>query len=310
VLTDERRVQQVLKNLLSNAFKFTEAGSVRLTAGPAPAGLRAHSPRLRAAPAVLALSVSDTGIGIESDKLMVIFEAFQQADGTTSRRYGGTGLGLSISREIASLLGGEIRVISEPGAGSTFTLLLPTAVEPAALPGAAQPVAVPVTLAAGQRPRASLAAPPANTISPPLAPGWSDARHQAGYAAAADLRGRRVLLVDDDVRNVYALTSMLEDRGMEVLSAPDGERGIETLEANPDIELVLMDIMMPGMDGFGAIRAIRRLGSFAELPIIALTAKAMRGDREKTLAAGASDYITKPVDLDQLLDLMRLWLSR
>src|SRR6266542_3334802 len=129
IVTDEHRVEQVLKNLLSNAFKFTERGSVELRAAPAPPGARFASPRLREAPQVIALSVADTGIGISSDKVLEIFEAFQQADGTTSRRYGGTGLGLSISREIARLLGGELQVESEPNRGSVFTLFIPSLIE-------------------------------------------------------------------------------------------------------------------------------------------------------------------------------------
>jgi CheY-like chemotaxis protein len=119
-----------------------------------------------------------------------------------------------------------------------------------------------------------------------------------------------VLLVDDDVRNVYALTSALEDRGVEVLCAEDGRRGIELLRRTPDVDLVLMDIMMPGMDGYLATREIRALDGFRDLPIIALTAKAMPGDRDKSLDAGASGYITKPVDTDELVELLRTWLCR
>jgi two-component system chemotaxis sensor kinase CheA len=210
----------------------------------------------------------------------VIFEAFQQADGTTSRKYGGTGLGLSISREIARLLGGEIQVQSAAGQGTTFTLLLPT-VSPGAMSLTATPERVHQPIVREDRPR-----------------------------VAPDLAGHRVLIVDDDVRNVYALTSALEDHGMEVVCASGGQRGLELLEATPGVELVLMDIMMPGMDGYEAIRAIRSQPQHRELPIIALTAKAMRGDREESLAAGASDYVTKPVHIDQLLDTLRVWIER
>jgi CheY-like chemotaxis protein len=299
IVTDERRMQQVLKNLLSNAFKFTETGSVRLRVAPAPEGtiLTGGQPRSTPDAGLLTFSVVDTGVGIESDKLLVIFEAFQQADGTTSRRYGGTGLGLSISREIARRLGGELRVESEPGRGSTFTLVLPTVAE--AADAAAGPAPSLLTVAVERL----------DTI---------DAEHlggPVGLSAAAGatrgseaLAGRRVLIVDDDMRNVYALTSALEERGMEVVAAEHGQAGIELLQHTPDVDLVLMDIMMPGMDGHETTRVIRRLDQFRELPIIALTAKAMRGDREKSLAAGASDYITKPVDIDQLLEMMRVWL--
>jgi signal transduction histidine kinase/HAMP domain-containing protein len=298
IVTDERRMQQVLKNLLSNAFKFTESGSVRLRVAPAPEGtiLTGGQPRSTPDAGLLTFSVVDTGVGIESDKLLVIFEAFQQADGTTSRRYGGTGLGLSISREIARRLGGELRVESEPGRGSTFTLVLPTVAE--AADAAAGPAPSLLTVAVERL----------DTI---------DAEHLAGPVGltvagatrgSEALAGRRVLIVDDDMRNVYALTSALEERGMEVVAAEHGQAGIELLQHTPDVDLVLMDIMMPGMDGHETTRVIRRLDQFRELPIIALTAKAMRGDREKSLAAGASDYITKPVDIDQLLEMMRVWL--
>jgi HAMP domain-containing protein/signal transduction histidine kinase len=278
--TDEHRVQQILKNLLSNAFKFTDHGSVTLRVSRPGDDVRFASAELVDAPHVVAFSVIDSGIGIKPDQLLVIFEAFQQADGTTSRKYGGTGLGLSISREIARLLGGEIQVTSEPGVGSMFTLLLPTAA----------PFTHTVPSAVDRLPEPLL--------------DRTDAQR------AADLKGHHVLVVDDDVRNVYALTSALEEQGMEVVTAESGQRGIELLQATPGIELVVMDIMMPGMDGYEAMRAIRAIGEFAELPIIALTAKAMRGDREESLAAGASDYITKPVDIEQLLDTLRIWLYR
>jgi signal transduction histidine kinase/HAMP domain-containing protein len=288
VTTDGHRVQQILKNLLSNAFKFTEEGSVTLRIDRAPHGNPFFNPALEATPEVLAFSVVDTGIGIDSDKLLVIFEAFQQAEGTTNRKYGGTGLGLSISREIARLLGGEIQVESEPGKGSTFTLYLPalgTGLEPAS---------------------------PASTVKemPPALAGAADRDEDEDATAYVGLAGTRILIVDDDVRNVYALTSALEDRGIEVVTADNGRRGVEVLRSNPGIDLVLMDIMMPDMDGYETTRAIRKIEGFRELPIIALTAKAMRGDREKSLAAGASDYITKPVEINQLLSLMRLWLDR
>jgi signal transduction histidine kinase/HAMP domain-containing protein len=307
IVTDERRVEQVLKNLLSNAFKFTERGSVELRAALVPAGTRLASPRLRDAPEVLALAVADTGIGISSDKQLEIFEAFQQGDGTTSRRYGGTGLGLSISREIARLLGGEIQVESEPGSGSAFVLLIPAVTGPVD----AEPPAL------GTQP--ALLHPPADGDGSPLLAPKPPAGGAVGTLAAGggerggpdeSLAGKRVLIIDDDVRNVYALTSALEDRGMEALYAADGRTGIAFLERTPGIDLVLMDIMMPGMDGHETTSAIRRLQGFRELPIIALTAKAMRGDREKSLAAGASDYITKPVDIDHLLEMMRMWLYR
>src|SRR6266498_3747200 len=298
IVTDEHRVEQVLKNLLSNAFKFTERGSVELRAAPAPPGARFANPRLREAPQVIALSVADTGIGISSDKVLEIFEAFQQADGTTSRRYGGTGLGLSISREIARLLGGELQVESEPNRGSVFTLFIPSLIE-----------ASPAQRTAGQALSAAGSSGDGDGSWFGLLSQVPASDRRAG-GGDGGLAGKRVLIVDDDVRNVYAITSALEDRGMRALYAPDGRAGIDLLEHEPGIDLVLMDVMMPGMDGHQTTRAIRQLQGFQGLPIIALTAKAMRGDREKSLAAGASDYITKPVDIDQLLDMMRVWLYR
>jgi signal transduction histidine kinase/CheY-like chemotaxis protein/HAMP domain-containing protein len=564
ISTDEQRLQQVLKNLLSNAFKFTESGSVRLSIGRAAADAHFGSDTLARSESVVAFSVIDTGIGIPPDKLRLIFEAFQQAEGSISRRFGGTGLGLSISREIARLLGGEIHVSSTEGEGSSFTLYLPSAgpapvaksttfeelppmplaatrarrrVESAALPDtltddrsdlpAGERVALVMT---GDRALARAAVdvahehgfrcllalrgdaglalvhefmPDAVIVSrdlpqlngeavldhvkrhpetrhlPVYVLGGEEAERDLRHAGAlgcltevptpdllgkvfaelanfldrrtravlvveidererdglgdliggpdvevvgvgsreqaiteldarefdcvvltleledgsgfqlldrikrakrfrdlpvivhtrrelspkdearlkryaeaivvkdvrsperlldetslylhrvearlpaekrqmlerlhmadAVFEGKKVLIVDDDVRNVFALTSVFERRGMEVVFAENGREGIEALKANPDISLVLMDIMMPEMDGYEATRAMREMPEFQRLPIVALTAKAMKGDREKSIASGASDYITKPVDVDQLLSLMRVWLYR
>ena len=279
--TDARRLQQILRNLLSNAVKFTESGEVRLTIGSAEPG-RFAKPTLRRAGAVVSFEVTDTGIGIPADKLKIIFEAFQQADGTTSRRYGGTGLGLSISREIAHLLGGEIQVDSSTGRGSTFTLYLPTlSVDPA-----------------GQ---------PAYRTAPVPAP--ADVDRTAGTDDGA-LTGKRILVVDDDVRNVFALASVLELNGMEVSYADTGDSAMAALDGDPAVDAVLMDVMMPGMDGNETMAAIRSRPEHAELPIVAVTAKAMHGDRERSLSAGASDYVTKPVDVQHLLRVLRERLGR
>ncbi|WP_258573927.1 HAMP domain-containing protein [Actinomadura parmotrematis] len=309
--TDEQRLQQVLRNLLSNAVKFTSEGEVALRVERA-GDIDFTLPALWNTPDVLAFRVVDTGIGVSSDKLQVIFEAFQQADGTTSRRYGGTGLGLSISRNIARLLGGEIQAESTPGEGSVFTLYLPAqfteddgrrraaALDEPAVPvaGGAVDGALPAEVGAGAE------------------HGGDDERVITGLVAEppADfldtaLSGRKVLIVDDDVRNVFALTSVLEGYGMEVLYAEDGQAGIDVLHRNPDIALVLMDVMMPGLDGYATTAAIREMPQFAELPIVVITAKVMKGDREKSLAAGASDYVPKPVDVDHLLEVMRSWLK-
>ncbi len=560
MLTDAKRLQQVLKNLLSNAFKFTAMGGVRLSVSSAVGGWTPDHPVLSQAPTVVAFEVSDTGIGIPHDKQRIIFEAFQQADASTSRKFGGTGLGLAISRELANLLGGEIQLRSTIGAGSTFTLFLPLrytgpstpirALETAAA-HAGSPVLAPASPVAdtvlddretvvpgdttlliveddphyarvlvdlardkGFKVLVALRGEDALTLARQFHPtavsldvflpdmlGWTvlshlkqdphtrhipvqmvtledDRRHglargafgfvtkpttsealraaldrikayaanrrrrllivednpaeqlgirellghddidiltaESGQEALSmldmeefdcvvlDLRlpdmsgfdilerlgreerwrdlpvvvftgrelsadeelqlhtfarsvivkgvesperlldetalflhrvvadlpehkqrmldrlhhsdealvGKTVLVVDDDVRNIFALSSVLERRGMTVLTASTGREAINTLEATPGLAIALMDIMMPEMDGFETIQAIRRNSSFRRLPIIALTAKAMKGDRERCLDAGASDYLAKPVDTEQLLSALRMWLHR
>jgi signal transduction histidine kinase/CheY-like chemotaxis protein/HAMP domain-containing protein len=419
LVTDRQRLRQVLGNLLSNAVKFTQRGGVVLTVDIPRSG-------------VVAFSVTDTGIGIPRDNLETIFGAFQQGDGTMSRRYGGTGLGLSIAREVCSLLGGELTAESEPGRGSTFTLLLPVALPdltedsdppapdlpapglpaPAGEPlpsrerrvlviegnsgglltllahsavsdvaGAGAPVrvetmatvddafaaltsrpfrcvvldlgledsststflerleetpelgAIPVLahtrgapsrlarLRFGSGPLELLPSldelreritlhvstgliPPlaGDVVSPAPAPDTPAAGHE-------DLSGKRVLVVDDDTRNVFAITSALEQYGMIVDQAPDGRAGIEALRREPVPDLVLMDVMMPEMDGYATMTTIRQMPEFEHLPIIAVTARAMPGDRDKSLAAGATDYVTKPVDTDELLVRMKRWLN-
>ena len=346
--TDEQRLLQVLRNLLSNAVKFTDSGAVELVIRPAgaevPVAIREQlleAGSLRDADAdLIAFSVADTGIGIAASKMRVIFEAFKQADGTTSRKYGGTGLGLSISREIARLLGGEIHAQSEPGRGSTFTLYLPlhpselppqgypqlgTPMENGALSGRSddenggrcgdarrrssrtrRPRTGPPRSSggvAGRCPRPSSGPPFRGRRRRPGSPGPSPARRRPCSARGViRFEGEKVLIVDDDIRNVFALTSVLEQHGLSVLYAENGREGIEVLEQHDDVTVVLMDIMMPEMDGYATTTAIRRMPQFAGLPIIALTAKAMKGDREKAIESGASDYVTKPVDPDHLLD--------
>jgi len=539
--TDEKRLQQVVLNLLSNAFKFTAKGEVKLRFGfnDTVAGPRGHS-----APRMLSVAVTDTGIGIPEDKQKLIFEAFQQADGTTSRKYGGTGLGLSISREIANLLGGELRVQSTPGKGSTFTLIVPldgprmlslrhkdaasddlsllatdaanevselddrNTLQPGDkvvliveddptfgrilvdvarsvglkavlstagsgtlaltlqfMPDAitldlgladidgwvlfdllrhdAKTASIPIHVISGAESASGLSEKGAASVM--LKPvgqeelshvfatikeqphrnhcnvllvdadkkrrltiaeairngltsvtvldsfpvdtdemamkqfshivfsiGMSTADDNAALAALAnqsrrvrdttvifaagaeiptldgnlsvledlnratnvsqlaqflklpstagvaeqeqtpaqDLAGTKVLIVDDDIRNIYSLTSLLETCGIEVLHAEGGREGIEILERNTDVHVALVDIMMPEMDGYETIGEIRNRAPLAHIPLIAVTAKAMKGDRQKCLDAGASDYIAKPVDLDLLLALLRVWTGR
>ncbi|WP_239088924.1 HAMP domain-containing protein [Sphaerimonospora thailandensis] len=488
LLTDEQRLRQVLRNLLSNAVKFTREGSVGLRIERATGQVHLAG---AVGQEIIAFHVTDTGIGIAPESLPHIFDAFQQADGTTSRKYGGTGLGLSICREIAGLLGGEITAASALGEGSTFTLYLPVAhlttplgtpllgtplletppletpLGPSAAP--APPYAPAPERPAPERPRPERPRPERN---PPVVPvperpaiegpsaeesavepadgqarrllvleprpngllsmlaqsaaadladtcgpvqvttakdpadALSALRHDRHHCVVLDLgmphdaaavflrrldeepalrtlpvlahhsrrlsrpqedllrgrartqslerlpsldelreritlhlsaarpgdvpplvqpgtyygaavtqerdtklAGRKVLIVDDDVRNVFALTTILELHGMQVLYAENGRKGIEVLTRDDDIDLVLMDIMMPEMDGYEATAAIRAMPRFDDLPVIAVTAKAMRGDREKTLSAGASDYVTKPVDAGELVECIQRWLG-
>jgi HAMP domain-containing protein/signal transduction histidine kinase/CheY-like chemotaxis protein len=423
--TDEKRLQQVVLNLLSNAFKFTAQGGVTLRVRAAIHGWSANHPVLRDSEQALEISVSDTGIGIPADKQKLIFEAFQQADGTTSRKYGGTGLGLSISREIARLLGGELQVRSVSGEGSTFTLYVPMnapdgmpALEVTEPDGASAITYVPLddraildgqpfvliveddptfagillelahqtglqavisTAGSGTIAMVRKMKPSAITLDLGLSDidgfvlldllrhdpdtaripvyvisGAEQAAHALKLGAAgvtekpadqdelvglfgkiaADsaspsirrakarkldrsrrerlpgLTGSRVLIVDDDIRNIYSLTSVLEAQGAEVLHAESGADGIAILERVDAIDVALIDIMMPDMDGYETIRRIRANDRTAKTPLVAVTAKAMKGDRQKCLDAGASDYISKPVDIDLLLALLRVWISR
>jgi HAMP domain-containing protein/CheY-like chemotaxis protein/signal transduction histidine kinase len=564
LVTDSKRLQQVLKNLLSNAFKFTEVGGVRLTVSPAKSGWSEDHPILSKAASVVAFEVADTGIGIPYEKQKIIFEAFQQADAGTSRKYGGTGLGLAISRELASLLGGEIQLRSAPGRGSTFVLYLPQTYAGPATPGAVRESAPASAVSQVQSSAASVpervmekivddrdnleageavlliveddphyarvladlsrdqgfkvlvamngadALALAREFHPtavsldvflPDMLGWTvlnhlkqdpltrhipvqmltldqDRHHGLARGAFAfvtkpttseglekalarikeystprkkrllvvednpaeqlsirellafddidvtvsasgedairavneqsfdcvvlDLRlpdisgfdvlerfrdnpslsdlpvvvftgkelsseedarlhalarsvvvkgvesperlldetalflhrvvadlpaekqrmldrlhrsddaliGKKVLVVDDDVRNIFALSSVIERRGMSVITAGNGREAIAKLESTPDVAIVLMDIMMPEMDGYETMQVIRQNSSFRRLPIIALTAKAMQGDREKCLEAGASEYLAKPVNTEQLLSSLRIWLHR
>jgi HAMP domain-containing protein/CheY-like chemotaxis protein/signal transduction histidine kinase len=557
VTTDSKRLQQVLKNLLSNAFKFTAQGGVRLNVSAAVGGWTASHPILSQASQVVAFEVSDTGIGIPLEKQKIIFEAFQQADASTSRKYGGTGLGLAISRELATLLGGEIHLRSAPGSGSSFTLYLPIKYMGATTaPRSAAPSAMPAPQVSIERnveqiPDDRLDIQPGDAIllvveddphyarilidlardkgfrvllamrgddaldlakqyqptavsldvflpdmlgwnvlsqlkqnpltrhipvqivtldedrqhglargafsfvtKPTSREGISEAlgkikdfsrprrrrllvvednraeqmsirellghddieiinagtgrealdvlRHDACDCVVLDLRlpdmsgfevlesmrneealadvpvvvftgrelsanedaqlhtmarsivvkgvesperlldetalflhrvfsdlpvekqrmlerlnssdedlvGRTALLVDDDARNIFALSSALERRGMQVLTATTGREAIELIDQTPELAIVLMDIMMPEMDGYQTIETIRGNPAYRRLPIIALTAKAMKGDREKCLEAGASDYLAKPVNTEQLLSALRMWLHR
>ncbi len=440
VLTDDSRLRQVLRNLLSNAVKFTSTGGIELHI--APVGIEELPPSMRTNGAAVAFRVVDTGIGIAEHQLESIFGAFQQADGTTSRKYGGTGLGLSISREIAQLLGGHLTAESTLGEGSTFTFYLPVArpdfaVRPApgsesAAESGAELVQEPphrthrrllvvegrqrglltlvaesaagdladsrdfgvvtadvevVTAAGTEEAAAALATDAyhcvvldldlregtsftfldavqgdsalrtvpilvhnsrrldheqeqllrtrAETLSLEVLSGLDELRERIALHLSAEepgavlplvhpgekpapvhsqdvditLHGRTVLIVDDDPRNVYALTGILELHGLQVLHAEDGRKGVERVTTQPGIDLVLMDIMMPEMDGYTATATIRAMPEHARLPIVAVTAKAMPGDREKSIASGANDYVTKPVDTDELIAVLKRHLT-
>ena len=462
--TDPQRLQQILNNLLSNAFKFTEKGKVEFRAAPVTFGWNRES--LTAADGVVALSVTDTGIGIPHEMQRSIFEAFAQGDGTTSRKYGGTGLGLSICRELVGLLGGEITLKSEPSKGSVFTVFLPAGhlptprrraadedgngeVAPAPAPAAiseaavaeslvlagaetapggaagtggasatatrrrkADPIVLPeesvgmkrvlvvdddpvqrqhivamvgpmqaeaVAVATGEDALAVLKERRFDSVvidlGLPGLSGWEVIDHIRGTASlrstplivytARDLTrkeelrlgratrsivikevrsperlreeiertlaepdseavvkstngngqpdpslsGKKVLVVDDDIRNIFALTAMLERQGMVVISVDNGKDAIRIAQEDGDIDIALVDVMMPEMDGYVTMRHMRELPSFKNQPIVALTAKAMKGDREKCIEAGASDYIAKPVNSTHLLSMLRAWLT-
>ncbi|WP_340029222.1 CHASE3 domain-containing protein [Paenibacillus sp. FSL H7-0940] len=294
IVTDEMRLHQILRNLLSNAFKFTSEGEVALTISKMSL---AHHELKDQETDVIAFSVSDTGIGIADNKLVQIFDAFKQADGATARKYGGTGLGLSISQSLANLLGGSISATSREGQGSVFTLFLPLRRDE------------PETMNASRLflNEVATTTPEFNKL-PSMTSGQSDVLLTPLEEAL--LSGRQVLVVDDDIRNVYALANALEQYGMNVISAQNGYECLELLErggVKPDI--IMMDIMMPELDGYETTRQIRERLGMTQLPIIALTAKAMKEDREKCIAAGASDYLSKPLNIKDVLSRMKLWMN-
>lgn len=297
IYTDEHKLKQILKNLLSNAFKFTEQGRVLLqikkkwVGSDGPCGSANHA-------YMLAISVKDTGIGIPKEKHQVIFEEFQQVDGSTNRKYGGTGLGLSISQKLAAMLGGSIELVSRPGKGSNFTFYLPLTMDGAFTS----------TVATGEV-AIGLDKNDYHPVKGFVARGGTDEAMTKDYACGLP-EGKKILIVDDDMRNVFALTAALEGNGLAVLFADNGKAGIKALQDHPGIDLVLMDIMMPEMDGYETMRAIRQMPEYETLPIIALTAKAMKFDREKCIDAGASDYLSKPVILEKLFSLIKVWLYK
>ena len=266
IISDSEKLRQILVNFLSNAVKFTREGGVTVRL-------------LRGINYPVAISVTDTGIGIPVEKRELIFEAFKQADGSTSRRFGGTGLGLTISRELATLIGGRIEVESEAGKGSTFTLLLPAEIPPQV----------------AARYEAGAAA--------------SKGDRQEQHLPVADYRGARVLLVDDDMRNLLALTPLLEQWKLDVMAAGDGIEALETLQAAGAFDLVILDIMMPDMDGYELTRRLRKDPRFAALPVITLTARAGREEQQASLEAGADAFLSKPVEPAELKEMLDKFLA-
>jgi signal transduction histidine kinase/CheY-like chemotaxis protein len=337
--TDVGRLRQVLKNLLSNAFKFTERGGVSVRIGPAESGWNAEHSGFGAADSVLAFSISDTGVGIPADQQHLIFEAFAQADGSTSRDYGGTGLGLSISRELVRLLGGEVTLCSSDE-GSTFTVYLPAALDAhndtwdggAATVVTPQPAPERSPLAHNGAPKSGLLADSANGVADAAIPVIAIAPFVStptnGHVRAAGVAvleaplqpmaplahsaGNRldgmVLVVDDDFNNIFALAALLRRIHVEVVSAESGQQAIELVEQISDIDLVLVDIMMPGMDGYATMRELRKLASGVTIPLIAFTAKVEAGERQRCIDAGASAYVSKPVNTADLLRVLGEWL--
>ena len=272
VVGDAHRLRQVLINLVGNAFKFTERGQV---------ALQVTAKAVNAACVDLSFAVGDTGIGIPKEKQGQLFQAFSQADSSTTRRYGGTGLGLTISLRLARLMGGDLALSSEVGVGSTFTLTARFGV------AAAQDVAQPVPVGLAQ-----LLASPA-----PKA------------AGAGEFKGLRVLLAEDNEANRFVATELLSRLGFQIDVAVDGEQAVQMALQRP-YACILMDVQMPGMDGLDATRVIRAEVSAAALPIIAMTANAMKGDEEAFLAAGMTGYVPKPIDRNALLASLRRALGR
>ena len=298
IVTDSHRLRQILKNLLSNAFKFTERGEVKVQIAMADEGWSHDQATLGASP-VLAFSVTDTGIGIDKASQARIFEAFAQGDGSTARVYGGSGLGLSICRELAGLLKGELTVASAPGKGSTFTIYLPLGLQ--AVPMMNRPPSPgPVVFPSQQ----GMVRSDWTAKSPKAGSGRrrSDALEQSSFA------GARVLVVDDDFRNIFAMKALLERGEAVVTFAESGQAAIEMLKDGPEIDIVLMDIMMPVMDGYATIRALRKLDRCKNVPVIAVTGKVMAGERQRCIDAGANDYIIKPVDTADLVAAIDPWL--
>lgn len=286
IFTDCQKLEQIIRNLIANAIKFTPDGSITVEF------LRPSSDPLLPSwldPATaIAIAVSDTGTGISDSHRDQIFEAFIQADGSISRKYGGTGLGLSISRKLAKLLGGDICLASTNAKGSRFVIYLPENLNDSA----------------NQQKRY----PPKNRIEDAddaVAAASGENATQEPDEAYKMLAGRKVLVVDDKVRHLFSITKVLEGYGLRVRKAINGQKALALLEKEPGIDIVLMDIAISGKDGCEIIRRIRSFELFEKLPIIVLSGIVAQGGRAECLSAGADDYLPKPVAARQLLDAMK-----
>nr|BDT35581.1 ATP-binding protein [Myxococcus sp. MH1] len=311
--TDSMRLRQVLRNLLSNAFKFTDVGRVELRVAPVAKGLfHFESDVLNRAEAVLAFSVADTGIGIPQDKLQRIFEAFQQAEADTSRKYGGTGLGLSISRELARLLGGELQVASELGRGSTFTLYLPDVYVGAEVGGrdavVEAGVGSPLHLEAMELSATDFAGGSREDAESEVA-GWEPVDSREALMRQEALLERptrhRVLVVDDNIREVFSLISVLESRGLESFHAESMGEALRVLWDSPEVDGVVLLVPMTDA-GYDVLRTMRKDARFGALPIVVVASQLTDEERGRCLAAGASDYVARPVDAHRIMELLRL----
>ncbi|MBX5481845.1 MAG: HAMP domain-containing protein [Myxococcaceae bacterium] len=313
LFTDARRLHQVLKNLLSNAFKFTERGSVILSVAPVTGGWSPGHPSLSEADEVLAFSVQDTGIGIPKEKQQIIFEAFQQADGTTNRRYGGTGLGLSISRELSRLLGGEIRVESEEHRGSTFTLYLPRT---ARVPRGQGPVTPEGTPSPFGGPRPTQAPPaPRSVPPPPPVPEIEPASEEVdpSLLAANDLQDdrdqirpgdRTLLIIEDDPIFARLLLDLARENGFKGLVALRGDVGLALARRHPP-DAITLDLLLPAMDGWMVLDRLKHDPKLRHIPVHIISGVEAKEDRQRGLKAGAMTVLTKPVDREALSEALR-----
>ena len=286
---DYNKISQIVRNLLSNAIKFTSVGTVRFEIKPCENS-------------DIQIIIADTGIGVSKENLDRIFEEFHQGDGSISRNYGGSGLGLSISNKLAEVMNGQILVQSEEGKGSKFTLLLRNITIPQNMQQdkLEDKVDSDEDLALGEA---------AISLSSKFKPKSYYFTAKSTKEHTLNLVGRKILIVDDDPRNIFVLASALEDFGAEILEAENGKVALELLKRR-QVDLVLMDIMMPGMDGYQVIKAIRESKTGSNVPIIAITAKSINGDTEKCIEAGANDYLSKPVEYDTLMKLVKTWISK